>query len=324
VRIEPSLTPYTIYSFRLCSRNQWPNTKKNRELNEVVWVKAEANIRDVEADTLLIFDCCHAAALGRSGASGSWSRRIFEFLGACGPDAITRIPGDTSFTRALIWALEDFANNSKEFTTAQLKNSITTGAPRFPDDQYPVLNERHEFSLKKIIIAPLPKDGERTESPTLRSADSQVDAPSDCLDIRVMLTRHPKEDDIKSLCNALKPLIRDEDIPVQSFAWGGLNQDHNLTQDGNGSSPSKLYDVVRSAVRRFSERGSRRQREAIEDASILLTPLPRSGIDDPLNISFPPSPLLSASDHTQASTSITVMAEKKIKGMRSRKRRRQT
>jgi hypothetical protein len=190
-------------------------------LNHVVWSKTDALLKHTESDVLVIFDCCFAGYNGRNGDKRSWSSRCFEFLGATSPDSKTPQPGKHSFTSALIWALEKLADEPGEFSTFELKNMIIK-APDFPENQFPVLNESHELSWKKIVIAPLPAASEEHPSISTDGPDSPSDVIVAYLNLRLFLTEQPTEQHIKTLVKALKYSLKNSELPAEGVAWGGL------------------------------------------------------------------------------------------------------
>ena len=78
-----------------------------RDLNTAVWNKTEHILHDTQADVLQIFDCCYAGSLGTRGSS----QQKFEYLAATEADDTTMRPGETSFTNALIFALNELAQD---------------------------------------------------------------------------------------------------------------------------------------------------------------------------------------------------------------------
>jgi hypothetical protein len=130
--------------------------KEQLRRNTWAWENTKEIISNVEADVLLIFDCCFAGDL-RDRANYR-----YEFLAACTSSQRTPIAGDRSFTHALIWALEDLAQQNKPFDTASLRVRITK-APHFPKKQYPQLFPHNEENADHIWLAPL--DPEAAASP---------------------------------------------------------------------------------------------------------------------------------------------------------------
>ncbi len=84
--------------------------------------------------------------------------RSFEYLAATEEIGFTMVPGEDSFTRALIYALETLVEERTDgrFTTAELLNKIKTDAPHFPKDQNPMLmNREGSHSAGRIMLQPL-------------------------------------------------------------------------------------------------------------------------------------------------------------------------
>lgn len=198
------------------------NSERKKKWNEIIWNHAESLLKESAGDVLIIFDCCAAGNLGRDiGVRGRGAHRAFEFLGATSAEYTTPEPGPNSFTSGLIWALEQLAA-AEEFTTSELLRKITD-YPSFPRDQYPVLCERDKPSLKKICISPLSKD----QSHQKERAAKESSAPAECLeflDLRVLLTRHPTEDDITKIAQNFREMLRRNSIEaVRHIAWGRLS-----------------------------------------------------------------------------------------------------
>jgi hypothetical protein len=132
--------------------------KKQLVRNTWAWENTQGILSNVEADMLLIFDCCYAGDL-RERAS-----RRYEFLAACTGSQTTSIAGDRSFTHALIWALKDLACQNKPFDTASLRVRITK-APAFPEKQYPQLFPHNGENADHIWLAPLHPEAEASPGP---------------------------------------------------------------------------------------------------------------------------------------------------------------
>ncbi|KAF2001669.1 hypothetical protein P154DRAFT_403416, partial [Amniculicola lignicola CBS 123094] len=131
------------------------------------WNKAEEILRsdDLEGDVLTILDTCYASNLVKSGKEDT---RTFELLSACQFDITTAVPGDQSFTRALIDALEElvaeFADRS--FTTFHLNQRILLNPNR--RDTPSQLWFRLKHHERHIRLAPLKPEKDRERKPALR------------------------------------------------------------------------------------------------------------------------------------------------------------
>ena len=96
------------------------------------------------------------------------SSRLFEYLAAAKDQGTTPVPGEQSFTSALIFALEDLVQQKKEgrFTTLELLREIKH-APNFPKDQHPGLSEREDphRPAGRIMLHPLRRHEAMAEIP---------------------------------------------------------------------------------------------------------------------------------------------------------------
>ncbi|MCJ1462367.1 hypothetical protein MMC07_000967 [Pseudocyphellaria aurata] len=143
-----------------------PKDSKKR-MDSLVWNKTEDILRQTDNDVLEIFDCCYAGNLGLSRGQP----RLFEYLAAAKPLATTPIPGDKSFTSALIYALEALVedNEGGRFTTDELLRKIQR-APNFSKEQKPVLSDREgNMSTGRIMLHPLDRNRTITQSPSKES-----------------------------------------------------------------------------------------------------------------------------------------------------------
>ncbi len=152
------------------------------------------------------------------GARGRWAHRTFEFLGATSAEDTTPEPGPTSFTSGLIWALEKLATEDG-FTTSELLREITR-APHFPPNQVPVQCDRDKPSLRKIVLSPLHKHGNRQTEEAAKKTSLPAER-LEFLDLRVLLSYHPTEEDITIIAQTLKSQLRTKTMPaIRHIAWG--------------------------------------------------------------------------------------------------------
>ena len=186
--------------------------------NSVVWRQAEAAIQDSEADVFLIFDCCHADLMSRS-----YTDKRFETLAACTADARTNIPGKTSFTSALIWALNEMHKGAEKpfFTSSELQRKIAE-CPDFPEDQHPILTER--LASASHITLPLQQttlDGPRPTTPTIE--DSQrLPAKASYLDLRFH-SDNLDDEGVRGIAASLRKLMLDQQINTHRIDLLGKN-----------------------------------------------------------------------------------------------------
>src|SRR5215469_829385 len=134
-----------------------PTLKEDHTRNEIAWHTAEKLLNDTLADVLVIFDCCNAGALCKYR---SYLR--FQYLAACKSEQVTPAPSEKSFTRALIWALEQLSKKSP-FHLPKLLDMIGK-APNFPRTQQPEIGHRIDTSREDIYLAPIEKDDSCTNS----------------------------------------------------------------------------------------------------------------------------------------------------------------
>lgn len=176
-------------------------------------------IKRTKGDVLVIFDCCHAGVLAKG--TRSVSDRSFEFLAACGSNEVTAMPGDTSFTSALIWSLKLLAKKPS-FTTHQLLRKINEDAPGFPRHQHALIMERGEDEtscVRKLVLAPLPKPGEKDQRNFPPENQKPKDLIKHYLDLRFFYDKPPTKNEVLFLSESLKNMIANEKITVRHIGW---------------------------------------------------------------------------------------------------------
>ncbi|KAF2107950.1 hypothetical protein BDV96DRAFT_531390 [Lophiotrema nucula] len=117
----------------------------NSDVSElrVSWSKTEVILgsEDVEGDVLVFMDTCYSSnhglsrqrqTRGESGKKRKQDEKLFELVSACALDTTTAAPGPNSFTRALINALTELANDfgKSSFSTFHLNQRITLNPRR--------------------------------------------------------------------------------------------------------------------------------------------------------------------------------------------------
>ena len=201
-------------------------------LNQVTWNRAESNLLETMAHVLQIFDCCYAGSLGDRGDA-----RAFEYLAACGADQTTPRPGPTSFTSALIWALEELRKDLTCFTTSHLSRKILE-APNFPKDQKPEFRKRPGFNPEELImLKPLGAGDDIVKSaealPTLNGDASIADSGylgasrhpnrhQDILTLKFVFEVRLTNDDVRKLGKDLNHIVQSHQMAVNRIMWGGL------------------------------------------------------------------------------------------------------
>ncbi|KAI9685827.1 MAG: Phosphatidylinositol-4-phosphate 5-kinase [Bathelium mastoideum] len=197
-----------------CQEQKWQRQKSH---NSVMWNEAEKIIVGSEADVLLIFDCCYAGLIGRAH-----DLNRFETLAACTADSRTHIPGKSSFTAALIWALEQLYSEKQFFTSSELRARITEHQ-HFPKVQYPQLNQRvpsHSF----IVIAPFSSPAAKLPVTPPQEQAAPQDAQASYIDIRIHFNNddgnHEKTFRIARL---LRGLRQENQLPSHRIDFLGKN-----------------------------------------------------------------------------------------------------
>ncbi|KAL9617994.1 MAG: hypothetical protein Q9160_007242 [Pyrenula sp. 1 TL-2023] len=173
--------------------------QEEQHLNKVVWNTAEGCIRNVEADILLVFDCCDAGAL-KAGRG----HHTFEFLGACQEREIAPLPGINSFTSAMICALRKLAKHSRGFYTTELQDKIIKHED-FPRDRHPVLVHRFQSQGPHIWIEPMKaSQGSVIESKGQVDLARTSDSAVDWIDLRLSFDRVQSQKEVEVLAKVLK------------------------------------------------------------------------------------------------------------------------
>jgi hypothetical protein len=177
------------------------------------------------AHVLEIFDACYAGNLAGVRGRGGFCNRSFELIAAASADAITNIPGETSFTHALIWALNRFCdNNSERFTIDDLVQKIKE-CPTFPKRQFPVVSPRNKGRAERIILAPLSKEKDSIKSQRIAAVKNLQDAASKSyLQLTFVFDDYPSRENIDALAEHMQ-WMKPKDIPVTGISWVGLRPD---------------------------------------------------------------------------------------------------
>lgn len=223
----------------MTGRRRQKGKRLAQQFTHITWNLVENNLKTTRADVFQIFDCCHSSDLGRDSALNS---RSFEYL-AASTTPYTRSPGKSSFTSALIWALEKLAHQSPRedsqwspmFTTSKLAKKISE-CPDFPEEQNPSLTTRDVEAWQHIILAPLPREGVSALTPAPNSEDEDGNEDEDedeeeeednkPVQQFLSLTFHfkHKEDEselLKKLADHLKKFMKLEPS-LHKVQWGGI------------------------------------------------------------------------------------------------------
>jgi hypothetical protein len=174
----------------------------------VSWTNAEWALKAANVDILGLFDCCHAGELNRTRGS-----HVFEYLGANSAGLqITMEPGQTSFTSALIWALEElWTSDGQPFTTSRLQQKIKD-FPHFPKDQIPCLVPRgggHEH------ISLRPQQHDESSVSCVEAKLSKLSRMStNVVDIRLHFRENLDDDGFVELAKALRHALHTSEIKI--------------------------------------------------------------------------------------------------------------
>lgn len=142
------------------------------------------------------------------------------------------------------------------FTVSELCRKIRE-APHFPGEQVPVLNERSEACIERIVLAPL-SDTESGPTANLPMDNS----PQGLLLLNFIFERDPTFQDIDKFADSLKRVWHNDGMPLKRIVWGGYSSWNN---DSPLSSPL-VIKVIDGFLKRH------RQRQALKNAKYLRPP----------------------------------------------------
>ena len=151
--------------------------------------------------------------------------RNFEYLGAAEAMEVTPLPGDTSFTSALIWALERLLATKPEgrFTTSELLAEIRDNAPHFPQEQHPVMRDRESGNQTgRIMLHPLQDASENIKLRTDRDVDLDQ-AKQYSVTLHFDFAEKPSVADVNALGDQFNRIFERNALQVNGIRWGGVN-----------------------------------------------------------------------------------------------------
>ena len=194
-------------------------------VDQAAWAQSEYLIHTADAaDVLLIFDCCFAGKLSGTLDRRAFGTKNFEFLGATASNGLARLPGKESFSRALIWALNQLADEKDGFTTSRLYSKIID-APDFPKhEQTPTLSERRGHCLKRLVLAPLDPNDDLPSKLSPVEGQGQEDSFQYSLTLQLLFPKLLSNTEMEVMCNGLKELIRTEELKAKQIIWRGLHR----------------------------------------------------------------------------------------------------
>ena len=139
----------------------------------------------------------------------------------------TPVPGEDSFTEALIWALERLAEEKGRFTTVELLRKIKVEAPHFPKDQMPVLSDRQEeVQAGRIMLHPLRKcqnDGLQMEKSLEQITNLDI-IKRQTVTLHFDFADKPPPAHIEVLGRHLNHVFDRNNLGVNRVRWGGIRQ----------------------------------------------------------------------------------------------------
>lgn len=222
--------------------------------------------------------------------------RLFEYLAASVFNGKTAVPGDESFTSALIYALKYLLNQKEEgrFTTVELLKVIKDHAPHFPKDQNPHISDRLEHGRAgRIMLHPLRPLETRTPS---RKMELDL-AKEHTMTLYFDFGEKPSKSQLEILGTELIDIldryavVNRNKLPLHEIRWGGLRA------SATARALKRFQDSLRK--RRASKKGER----PIFETQLILesAQLPSAHDSDMLT---PPA----TGYHTQDSGDITDLA----------------
>ena len=184
--------------------------------------------------------------------------RLVESLGATKEMSTTPVPGEDSFTEALIWALERLFEEKGSFTTVELLRKIKVEAPHFPKDQNPVLSDRkEEVQAGRIMLHPLRKyenDGPQMEISLEQTTNLDI-IKRQTVTLHFDFADKPPPAHIEVLGRHLNHVFDRNNLGVNRVRWGGIRQ----------SVAARAVGSFQAAGLKRSRRVSMEQQQAISD-----------------------------------------------------------
>ena len=233
---------------------------------------------------LIILDCCNAANIIKKG--GGTSHRCHELLTAVGRDKLAQPPGEGSFTRHFIDALQEQLTVSKgqPFTTFDLHDEIMRQSQDFSSS----LTNRHGGTRtgRNISLAPV----DRTQTDLLPPpAVFQRTGNTASLDLRLVFRTDTMLEETEARCLATKlsqaAKTADEDgkMGLQSIEWVGYQPSLSAVMIRHGR-----HHYLKKVYGKKWARPVRRKRNAEQD--LTQSALKKRALDVPGDMPTPKSP----------------------------------
>lgn len=188
------------------------------DANKVVWNDIENLLDETSSDVLEIMDCRYAGDL-EEREPPFFCNGAIERISATSAGAQTSIPGKTSFTSALTWALNQFLL-PENFTATDLMAKIRE-CPHFPKDQRPVSSPRNVGKIEQMVLGPIFKGKEAIREQDSGSTGTQHLSPTYYVHLDFQFTSIPSETVIEDLANQLTTL-RKKGLGISNISWQGV------------------------------------------------------------------------------------------------------
>ena len=142
--------------------NQLTNLRRAVGGITVDWFEIQNTLRDAKSDLLLLLDCCYALRASQEQLpprSKANAPATYQLLAAASHDQETPLPGDRSFTNALIRRLQEHfpehdASDNKWLTTEKIFQEIKSSE----DPKLQIQPCYHPFTEGVIWIGPIEKN----------------------------------------------------------------------------------------------------------------------------------------------------------------------
>ena len=172
---------------------------------------------------------------------------LFEYLAATNDSDTTDIPGEKSFTMALIFALRNLVREKPEgrFTTVEILDTIRTKAPMFPKGQTPILSDREkDIPAGRIMLHPLKKLG--LDAPPSPSTPLSPGIGGVTITLQLDFPEKPSLEDIEKLGLGMNSIFDYNNLGVSRIRWGGMRHDVSARS-------VKMFQNLLQRTRRNSE-----------------------------------------------------------------------
>lgn len=183
----------------------------------------------------------------------------------------TKVPGNDSFTSALIYGLKTLVEEREDgrFTTVELLNKIKDEAPHFPKDQNPMLiNREKKSSAGRIMLHRLQREGSDDES-TQKEAAGLDPFKGHALTLHFDFSKKPSQEYIVMLGRELNEFF-ERHVGVNRVRWGGMRQ----------SMVARAAQSFQARLKRY-RRASMRLQQVNSDAGFSHATLTDKALDPP-------------------------------------------